>query len=126
MEGLIGVFIGGAISFLSGYFMEDRKNKKEVKKLKNERLEKLFYNYLKWESVFTNIYYIHARYQQNKLTLDQLDKQIERIIERDKDIIFQSKLYKYLYLTKNLKFNIIHLRLSKVYNYGSDYPSVYI
>lgn len=51
MEALIGVIIGGTISFFSGYFIEYRKDKKENKKLKKEKLEKLFFNYLKWENL---------------------------------------------------------------------------
>lgn len=76
MEALAGVIIGGIISFFSGYFIEFKKEKKEEKQLKTERLEKLFFNYLKWENIFIIICSYNIKFQQNKLTLESLHKLI--------------------------------------------------
>ena len=120
MEALIGVIIGGTISFLSGYSIEYRKDKKEEKQLRKERLEKLFLNYLKWENVFFNICNTNVLFQQDKLNLHQLHEQIARIAKEDNigDLNKQFIVYLNLYFPSlSLKYKSLDNARSGVAKY---------
>lgn len=122
MEALIGVIIGGTISFLSGYFIEYRKDKKEEKRLKKERLEKLFFNYLKWENVFVNICNTNVLFQQDKLTLQHLHEQIDRIAKEDKI----GDLHKQFIVYLNLYFPSLSLKYKSLDNARSGVAKYFL
>lgn len=122
MEALIGVIIGGTISFFSGYFIEYRKDKKENKKLKKEKLEKLFFNYLKWENLFVKIYDTNVRFQQDKLTIQHLHEQINRIAKEDNI----GDLHKQFVVSLNLYFPSLARKYKRVDNARSSVSKYFI
>lgn len=61
-EALIGVIIGGVITFFSGFFIELRKQKKEDIKFKIEKIEKLYFEYLNWLKATSALYDLFSHY----------------------------------------------------------------
>ncbi|MFY9085388.1 hypothetical protein [Aliarcobacter cryaerophilus] len=76
-EGLIGVLIGGAITFLSGFFIEHRKQKKDEIKFKREKLETLYFNYSRWETFIGTFYTMQVLVNEKKIDLETLNKNIK-------------------------------------------------
>lgn len=68
-EGLIGVLIGGAITFFSGFYIERKKQKKEEIKFKREKLEALYSNYLNWEKHINKFYTMHVFLNEGEIDL---------------------------------------------------------
>ena len=61
-DALIGVIIGGSIAFISGFIIENFKQKKEKIKFKREKIEKVCFEYSSWSSVLNSFYNITQHY----------------------------------------------------------------
>ncbi len=114
-EGLIGVLIGGAITFLSGFFIEHRKQKKDEIKFKREKLEALYFNYIRWEAILYSSYLanilkepykkpVDATENLNKFELMNMYHQIVTIV----NLYFTNLQDKYIFMDKEKQKLIDH------------------
>ncbi|MCG3657940.1 hypothetical protein [Aliarcobacter butzleri] len=101
---LISVYLG----FILNSKNEEKRHKREELKLKREKLEQLYFYYLKWEDNFSSIYLQHAFFYNGSISHKEL---VERSKEYDKDV---PDMYKKFQITMNLYFPELQTEYNKV------------
>jgi hypothetical protein len=101
---LAGVFLG----FYLNSKNEEKKHKREELKLKREKLEQLYFYYLKWENNFSLVYLQHAFFYNGSISHKELAEKSE---EHDKDV---PDMYKKLQTIMNLYFSELLTEYNKI------------
>ena len=98
---IVGVIIGGSLTFISGFIIESFKQKKEKKKFKKEKIEKLYFEYLNWVKSISRIYSLFIYYIELGNTIEEARRKVADAEEKngfiknsnENNIIFLMNLY---------------------------------